>query len=49
MISAIIPVYNEKNYILKTINAVLEENLIDEIIIVDDASNDGSTEILKNF
>ena len=49
MISAIIPVYNEKNYILKTINAVLEENLIDEIIIVDDASNDGSTEILKTF
>jgi|TARA_Y100000816_G_C26077616_1_gene567463 glycosyltransferase involved in cell wall biosynthesis len=49
MISAIIPVYNEKNYILKTINTVLKENLIDEIIIVDDASNDGSTEILKSF
>ena len=49
MISAIIPVYNEKNYILKTINAVLEESLIDEIIVVDDASNDGSTEILKTF
>jgi len=47
-ISIIIPCYNEKNYIieiLKKINSV--KNLDFEIIIIDDASTDGSQDLIK--
>lgn len=50
MLSVIIPVFNEKNTILKIIKKI--ENLKDldkEIIIVDDCSNDGTKEILLNL
>lgn len=49
-LSIIIPVYNEKNTLeklLQRLNAVkFPENIIKEIIIIDDASNDGSGEII---
>jgi glycosyltransferase involved in cell wall biosynthesis len=49
MLTIIVPVYNEK----KTIRAILKKvsnlkNLRKQIIIVDDGSTDGTTEILKN-
>jgi len=50
MISIIVPVYNEKNTILKIlekINAL--KDIKKEIIIVDDCSTDGTREILKNL
>ncbi len=49
-VSIIIPVYNEKNTIKKLVERVENASfcgLDKEIILVDDASNDGSTEILK--
>ena len=47
-LTIIIPVYNELNTIEKIINKVLVQNYIDkEIIIIDDGSNDGTTEIIK--
>ncbi len=49
-LSVIIPVYNEKAFIKKTIAAVLKASigkLQKEIIVVDDGSKDGTTQILK--
>jgi dolichol-phosphate mannosyltransferase len=47
-LSIIIPVYNEKNTIQKLLNKIHKLNYIKkEIIVVDDASYDGSTNILK--
>jgi dolichol-phosphate mannosyltransferase len=49
LISIIIPCYNEINTIDKIIDSINNINLIEkEIIIVDDFSNDGSKELLKN-
>ena len=47
-ISIIIPCYNEKNFILEILKKINQIKDLDyEIIIVDDASFDGSREILK--
>lgn len=51
-VSIIIPVYNEKDTIEKLIEVVKNSNfagLEKEIILVDDASNDGSREILEKL
>ena len=40
MISAVIPAYNEEEYIAETVRALAETGLVDEIIVVDDASSD---------
>jgi dolichol-phosphate mannosyltransferase len=49
MITIIIPVYNEKKYIKTLLNKVIKlKGVKIQIIIVDDGSRDGSTEILKN-
>ena len=51
-VSVVIPVYNEKDTILELLNIVENSNfcgLEKEIIIVDDASYDGTKEILQNL
>jgi len=51
-LSVIMPVYNEKAFIKKAIAAVLSANigkLQKEIIVVDDGSKDGTTQILKTI
>ncbi len=49
MLTIIIPVFNEINTIEKLINKVLAENFISkEIILVDDASTDGTKELIEN-
>jgi len=49
-LSVVIPVYNEKNTIEKIVDLVKGVEGIDkEIVIVDDASTDGSQEILKDI
>lgn len=45
-LSVIMPVYNEKNTILKAIDNVLKLDILKELIIVDDGSFDGTREIL---
>lgn len=47
-LSIIMPVYNEKNTIEEVVNKVLKLDCVKELIIVDDASNDGTREILEN-
>lgn len=49
-ISVIIPCYNEEQYIGQAIGSIIEQTRpADEIIVVDDGSDDRSTEIAKNF
>ena len=49
-ITILIPVFNEKNYILKVLKKVnlQKKNYNLEIIVVDDYSTDGTIELLKN-
>lgn len=49
-VSVIIPAYNCERFIEKSISSVLEQSFSDfELIIVDDASTDHTTEILKHY
>jgi glycosyltransferase involved in cell wall biosynthesis len=47
-LSVVMPVYNEKNTILKIIDKVLKLSIVKELIVVDDHSTDGTRELLKN-
>lgn len=46
-ISCIVPVYNEKSRVLKVLNVLVDHPLIEEVIVVNDGSTDGSGEILR--
>lgn len=47
-VSVVIPVFNERNTLEQIVRAVREAPIKDiEIVVVDDASTDGTTEILK--
>ncbi len=46
-LSVVMPVYNEKETILNMIEKVLKEDLVYELIVVDDGSNDGTVDSLK--
>ena len=49
-VDIILPVYNSKKYILKTVNSIVNQNYkCWNLIIIDDCSNDGTFEILNNF
>ena len=48
MISIIVPVYNAANYIEETIKTVVNQTYQDwELLLVDDCSRDGSTEVIR--
>lgn len=48
--SVIIPLYNKAPYVRKTIESVLRQTFDDyELIIIDNGSNDGSSEIMASF
>jgi glycosyltransferase involved in cell wall biosynthesis len=48
-VSVVIPVYNERDTILEILGRVLATEMSKEVIIVDDASKDGTREILENM
>jgi len=48
-ISVVVPVYNEREYISAVIKRVLATGMLDEIVIVDDFSRDGTRDVLKGM
>ncbi len=48
-LSVVIPVYNEKNTILKILEQVRRVDLPKEVIVVDDCSTDGTREVLRQL
>ncbi len=50
MVSIVVPVYNAANYIENTIRMVCEQTYTEwELILVDDASTDGSAAVIENY
>jgi glycosyltransferase involved in cell wall biosynthesis len=50
MIAVVMPVYNGRNHILSSIEAVLEQHNIDvELIVVDDGSTDETASFVRDF
>lgn len=52
LLSVVIPAYNEDDYLLETIRriqSVFLENVDQEIILVDDGSTDGTTDLLRTL
>ena len=47
MLSVVIPVYNERETVLKILEKVLKLDFVAEIILVDDGSSDGTRELLR--
>lgn len=48
-LSVVIPVFNERHTIRAIIDSVLAQTCVAEVIVVDDGSTDGTTEILKKI
>lgn len=49
-ISVIVPVYNTKDYISQCLNSIINQTLDEiEILVVDDGSTDGTTDIIKEY
>jgi len=48
-LSVVIPVYNEKGSILDILDLVLSRPEVDEVVLVDDFSTDGTREILRSL
>jgi len=48
ILSVVMPVYNEKNTVLKIVDKVLKIDAVKELVIVDDGSTDGTREVLKD-
>ena len=49
LLTIIIPLYNEKNTILKIIDKVKGLNIEKQIIVVDDYSKDGSRDLVLKY
>jgi len=47
-LSVVMPVYNEKNTVLKIMEKVLKLDAVKELIVVDDGSTDGTRELLNS-
>ena len=49
ILSVIIPIFNERNTLNRIIERVLETGLADEILLIDDGSTDGTSELLAKL
>ena len=48
-LSVVIPCYNEVNTVQDVVTRVLDEEVVDEVIIIDDGSTDGSRDLLRQL
>lgn len=49
-VSCVIPVFNGQQYIGETIESVLQQSVpIDDVVVVDDGSTDGTAKIVRSF
>lgn len=48
-LSVVMPVYNEENTVAKVIASVLEQRPVQELIVVDDHSSDGTWQVLQGL
>ena len=50
-ITFVIPAYNSENYLREAVDSIYNENFVpgDEVIIIDDASNDQTLKIAENL
>jgi glycosyltransferase involved in cell wall biosynthesis len=50
LVSIIIPSYNSKELLIESVNSVVNQSHKNiEVIVVDDGSNDGTTELFSDF
>lgn len=50
LVSVILPVYNQEKYLEETITSILNQSFPDfELIVLDDGSTDGSSQIIRQF
>jgi len=47
--TAILPIFNEEKTVAKVLSVLLKSKLLNEVVVVDDASTDNSLNIIKNF
>ena len=48
-LSVVMPAYNECQTIATIVERVLATELVDEIIVIDDGSSDGTSQVLENL
>jgi glycosyltransferase involved in cell wall biosynthesis len=50
LVSVLMPTYNGGDYVISAVNSILNQTFADfELIIIDDASSDGTIEVLKEI
>jgi len=49
LLSVVIPVYNERNFVAELVSRVLAEDYDMEVLLIDDGSTDGSREIIAGL
>lgn len=49
MFSVTIPVYNHKHYVREAVESALSSRLVQEVLVVDDGSTDGSAELVETI
>ncbi|REG91523.1 glycosyltransferase family 2 protein [Algoriphagus antarcticus] len=49
MVSVIIPTYNSAEFISRAIDSVIDDSLVGEVFIVDDASTDNTVEVINQY
>jgi glycosyltransferase involved in cell wall biosynthesis len=49
ILSVIVPVFNEKDTVLRVLQKLIQYNFVKEVIVIDDGSSDASPELIKEF